>query len=256
MRGFARVAGLVLVAGAPLLAMSYGTAISAAPAAPERPAADTARDADRKPEVMLAFAGVRKGAVVADLMPGRGYFTRLFSTAVGARGKVYAVVPSEFLARMPKAADAVQAIAATPGYGNVAVVTTPAAVLALPQAVDIAWTAQNYHDLYGFQGVAAAQAFDRAVYAVLRPGGIFVIEDHSALPGTSATSPTTLHRIDEAVVKEQVEAAGFVLVGESAALRNPADPRDIAIFAPAIRGHTDQFVLKFRKPGRASGSGG
>jgi predicted methyltransferase len=78
---------------------------------------------------------------------------------------------------------------------------------------------------------------------------VFVVLDHSGLPGSSATAPTTLHRIDEATVKAQVLAAGFVLVGESDVLRNPADTRTLAVFDPAIRGHTDQFVLKFRKPG-------
>ena len=128
-------------------------------------------------------------------------------------------------------------------------VATPAAAMAVPKPVDVAWTSQNYHDIYGYLGVDVAAAMDRAVFAMLRPGGVFVVVDHSGLPGSSATAPTTLHRIEEATVKAQVLAAGFVLAGTSDVLRNPADPRTAAVFAPEIRGHTDQFMLKFRKPG-------
>ena len=226
-----------------------GTPITAAIASSDRPAADTSRDALRKPAEMLAFTGIKPGDVVADIMPGEGYFTRLFSKLTGAKGKVFAVVPAEFLAVQPKGADKVAAIAAQPAFANVTVIATPSATLALPRAVDVAWTSQNYHDLYGFFGADQAAAFDRAVFAMLRPGGTFVVIDHSAVPGSSATSPKTLHRIDEATVKAQLLAAGFVLAESSDVLRNPADARTAVVFAPEIRGHTDQFVLKFRKPG-------
>ncbi len=226
-----------------------GAQIAAAVASPDRPVADTSRDAARKPAAVLAFSGIEPGDVVADIVPGKGYFTRLFSKLAGPQGKVFAVVPAEFLSKLPTGADAVKAIAASPAFANVTVVATPTATLAVPQAVDVAWTSQNYHDVYGFFGADQAAAMDRAVFAMLRPGGTFIVLDHSGLPGSSATAPTTLHRIDEATVTAQVLAAGFVLVAESDMLRNPADPRTIAVFAPAIRGHTDQFVLKFRKPG-------
>lgn len=223
--------------------------IAAAVASPDRPATDSARDAVRKPAELLAFSGARPGNVVADIVPGQGYFTRLFSKLVGPTGKVFAVQPAEFLSRNAKGSDAVNAIAAQPGFANVTVVATPVASMAVPQSVDIAWTSQNYHDIYGNLGADRTAAFDRAVFAMLRPGGTFVVIDHSGLPGSSATGPTTVHRIEEATVKAQVLAAGFVLAGTSDVLRNPADPRTAAIFAPEIRGHTDQFVLKFRKPG-------
>jgi predicted methyltransferase len=244
------VAAVCVLAG-PVCADSGGVnaQIAAAVASPDRPASDSSRDALRKPADMLAFSGIKPGDVVADLIPGQGYFTRLFSKLAGPRGKVFAVVPAEFLSKRPTGADSVKAIAAQPAFANVIVVATPAASLAVPQAVDVAWTSQNYHDLYGFYGADQAAAFDRAVFAMLRPGGTFIVVDHSGLAGSSATAPTTLHRIDEATVKAQVLAAGFVLTGTSDVLRNPADPRTAAVFTPEIRGHTDQFMLKFRKPG-------
>jgi len=230
-------------------AASATARISTAIASSDRPAADSSRDALRKPAELLAFSGIKPGDVVADIIPGEGYFTRLFSKLVGPKGKVFAVQPAEFLSKRPTGADAVKAIAAQPAFANVTVVATPSGTMAMPQKVDVAWTSQNYHDLYGYFGADQADAFDRAVFAMLRHGGTFIVVDHSAVPGTSATSPTTLHRIDEATVKAQVVAAGFVLAGTSDALRNPADPRTAAVFAPEIRGHTDQFMLKFRKPG-------
>ena len=242
------VAVLCALAG-PLHADGASAPIAAAVASPDRPATDTSRDASRKPAELLAFSGIKPGAVVADIIPGKGYFTRLFSKLAGPRGKVFAVVPAEFLAKKPTGADEVKAIAAQPAFANVTVVATPTDTLAVPQPVDVAWTSQNYHDVYGFFGADHAAALDRAVFAMLRPGGTFIVIDHSGLPGSSATAPTTLHRIDEDTVKSQVLAAGFILAGESDVLRNPADPRNIAVFAPEIRGHTDQFVLRFRKPG-------
>jgi predicted methyltransferase len=112
----------------------------------------------------------------------------------------------------------------------------------------MAWTSDNYHDIYGFFGADHAAAADAAIFSALKPGGVFIVIDHAALPGASATAPTTLHRIDPATVKAQVEAAGFKLEAESPILANPADPHTQKVFDPAIRGRTDQFVFKFRKP--------
>lgn len=243
--------GVVCAGLSPLYADSgkLGPQIGAAVASPDRPAADSGRDALRMPTELLTFSGVKPGNVVADIIPGGGYFTRLFSKLAGPNGKVFAVVPAEFLSKRPQGADPVKAIAAEPAFANVTVVATPTDKMTVPQPVDVAFTSQNYHDLYGAMGADGTEAFDRAVFAMLRPGGTFVVIDHSALAGTSATSPTTVHRIDEATVKAQVLAAGFVSAGTSDVLRNPADPRTAAVFAPEISGHTDRFVLKFRKPG-------
>jgi len=111
----------------------------------------------------------------------------------------------------------------------------------------VVWTSQNYHDLHNIPG-ADLVALNKLIYRSLRPGGVYVVLDHSAVAGSGATATDTLHRIDEAVVRKEVEAAGFKFDGESKILANPADPRTAAVFDPSIRGHTDQFILRFRKP--------
>lgn len=222
-------------------------AIAAAVADISRPPADRDRDAERKPAEMLEFAGVRPGMVVIDMLPGGGYFTRLFSDAVGPNGKVIAYVPEENLARFPKAIDGVNAIAAEPNHKNVRVEHHPLMAPWTAGSADVVWTSQNYHDLHNTPG-ADLVAFNKLVYNALRPGGVYVVLDHSAPAGSGLNDTRTLHRIDEAAVRKEAEAAGFVFDGESKALANPADPRTAAVFDPSIRGHTDQFVLRFRKP--------
>jgi predicted methyltransferase len=185
---------------------------------------------------------------VADIMPGGGYFTRIFANVVGPKGHVYATIPREFLAVKANATDAIKSLAAEPSFGNVTIVVTPTAQIGHGETLDMAWTSDNYHDIYGFFGPKNAAAMDVAVYRALKPGGVFIVIDHVAPAGTSATSPTTLHRIDPETVKAQVEAAGFKLEAQSDLLANPADPHTAKVFAPQIRGKTDQFVFKFRKP--------
>ena len=221
--------------------------IAAAVNDPLRPAEDKARDADRKPAEMLAFAGVKEADNVADLMPGGGYFTKLFSRAVGPAGHVYAFVPSELDTMMAKQGKTI------PGpdsnYPNVSVIHQPLATFTAPQPLDIVWTSQNYHDMHdSFMGPPNMAAVNKAIFAALKPGGVFIVLDHAAADGSGLRDTNTLHRIDEAAVKAEVTAAGFVLEAESNTLRNPKDPRTVAIFDPSIRGHTDQFILKFRKP--------
>lgn len=233
------------------LALAIAGPAVAAPdpvADPTRPAADRARDAERKPADMLAFAGVRPGMTVADLLPGGGYFTRLFSAAVGAKGEVYAWGPDELLARRADAMDAIKGIAGEPAHRNVELVHTPSAQLALPKLADVVWTSQNYHDLYNAPG-ADVVAFNRRVFAALKPGGRYVILDHSAPAGSGTANTRDLHRIDPAAVRRDVEAAGFRFEAENHVLANPADPKTGKVFDPAVRGRTDQFVLRFRKPG-------
>lgn len=219
---------------------------AAAVAAADRPAADKERDADRKPAELISFAAIRSGQTVADLLPGGGYFTRLLSSVVGPQGRVFAVVPSESTARDPKAADGVKAIAAQPNHRNVSVVVTPRDTLALPQPADVAWTSDNYHDIVN-GGPGASAAFNAAVFKALKPGGIYIIIDHAAKAGAT-DAPNKLHRIDPAQVKAEVQAAGFQLVEESNVLARPTDTHELPIFDPSLRGRTDQFVLKFRRP--------
>jgi len=222
--------------------------IDAAVADATRPAADRDRDAERKPADMLAFTGVKPGMVVVDIMPGSGYFTRLFSSAVGPTGKVVAYEPDEFLTKFPKALDGAKAIAAEPNHKNVETKHDPALAPGPANVADVIWTSQNYHDLHNVPGLDLV-AFNKVIYGIVRPGGVYVVLDHSAPAGSGTADTGTLHRIDAATVRQEVEAAGFVFDGESKVLANPADPRTAKVFDPSIRGHTDQFVLRFRKPG-------
>jgi predicted methyltransferase len=233
----------------PSIAATPSPSIAAAVADTARPAADRERDAERKPAEMLAFAGVKPGMVVVDLLPGGGYFTRIFSNAVGPSGKVIGYVPDEMYAGRPKSLDAIQALAADPAHKNVQALHDPALAPAPANVADVIWTSQNYHDLHNVPGLDMI-AFNKALYRSLRPGGVYVVLDHSALAGSGLAATNTLHRIDAAAVRKEVEAAGFKYDGESKLLANSADPRTAKVFDPSIRGHTDQFVMRFRKPGR------
>ena len=229
-----------------LLVMAMVLAFAAPGWAQERPAADTARDAARKPTEMVAFAGVKPGQVVADMIPGGGYFTRVFSQAVGPQGKVIAIIPAAAEAAYPEPTKAVRAMTAN-GWPNISVVSTPLDP-AITGKLDMFWTAQNYHDLHNSQTPEQVLGFNKAVFAALKPGGVYVIVDHAGREGTGITETKTLHRIDPAIIKSEVAAAGFKFDGESQTLRNPADPKTAAIFDPAIRGKTDQIVYRFKKP--------
>ena len=225
-------------------------AISVAVADGVRPEADKQRDANRKPVETLEFAGVKPGDQVAELLPGTGYFTRIFSKVVGASGHVYALVPApaaDAPADMPDFAARVKAIAADPAYSNVSVVVEPFSQLKAPVPVDLVWTSQNYHDLHNFPGIDAG-VFNQMVFDTLKPGGIYLIVDHEAEAGSGARDTATLHRIDVETVKKEVLAAGFVLLGTSELLHQTADSHAVKVFDPSVRGRTDQFILKFRKP--------
>jgi predicted methyltransferase len=226
------------------------TALAAAVADSSRPDSDTTRDADRKPEQTLAFSGIKPGDKVADFVADSGYFTRLFSSVVGSKGHVYAVEPTAFF----KFEHFVKAVAELQGYAvthpNVTV-TTAATLegLKFPEQLDLFWISRNYHDLHDkFMGPVDTAAFNKAVYEALKPGGFYVVLDHSAAPGAAVDATETLHRIEPATVRREVEAVGFKFDSESSILANPADPRTAKVFDPTIRGHTDQFILKFRKP--------
>ena len=226
--------------------------IAAAIADPSRPDADKQRDADRKPGETLAFTGVKPGAQVAELLPGGGYFTRLFSKAVGSSGHVYALVPAPLVdapADAPDFAARVKAIAADPNYANVSVVVEPFSHLAVPAPVDLVWTSQNYHDLHNFPGLDVG-VFNKMVFDDLKPGGIYLVLDHTAEAGSGGRDTKTLHRIDPETVKKEVLAAGFVFVGSSDLLRQTGDSHTVKVFDPSVRGTTDQFILKFRKPAK------
>ena len=214
-----------------------------------RPDADKQLDAERLPAAMVAFAGIKPGTRVMDLMPGQGYFTRIFAKIVGRNGYVYAYSPTEIDSLIQKRFPGVDVTKQFAAYSNVAVLHAPVNSLVAPESLDVVWTSQNYHDLHdSFYKPADLAIINKAVFHVLKPGGIYIVLDHAAAAGSGLSATETLHRIDEAVVKKEVLAAGFKLAGESNVLRNPKDPHDKLVFDPSIRHHTDQFILKFVKP--------
>lgn len=236
-------AAAVLLLSVPVVAATraWSQAIASAVASSDRPEADKARDADRKPAEMLAFAGVRPGMKVVELAPGGGYFTRLLSLAVGEHGYVYA--------NSSRASAAARTWAQT--HPNVSLQIGPVGAHPLaPEPVDLVWTTQNYHDFKNVKLGAsdAATVTNAAAFAALKPGGIYLISDHQGAPGTDATQTSTLHRIEDATVIREVEAAGFTLEARSDILRHPADDHTQKVFDSSVRGKTDQFVLRFRKP--------
>ena len=244
------VAAMTLAVTDAQAASTVSKEIKAAVADAARPEADRDRDADRKPAESIAFAGMKPGQTVADLIPGSGYFTRIFSAVVGPNGHVYAVpTPKrpDAPADRPDPAAAVQAIAADPHYSNVTVAQQKLTDLSLPSPADVIWTSQNYHDIHNIPNIDVV-AFDKKVFDALKPGGVFIVLDHTAEKGSGFRDTNTLHRIDPEAVKKEVESAGFKFVGESDVLHNANDPHTAKVFDPSIRGKTDQFILKFRKP--------
>jgi predicted methyltransferase len=227
--------------------------IAAAVADPGRPDEDKQRDANRKPAETLLFAGVKPGEKVVELVPARGYFTRILSKAVGPKGHVYALSPPRRPNAAPDSPDpvaATTAIAAEPAYSNVSVQAGSLAKISVPEPADMVFTALNYHDVHNVPNVDMA-AFNKSIFDALKPGGVFVVVDHAAAAGSGARDTSTLHRIDPETVKSEVLAAGFVLAGESKLLASSEDNHTLAVFDPSIRGKTDQFILKFRRPAKS-----
>jgi predicted methyltransferase len=226
--------------------------IAKAVADPGRPDPDKQLDALRKPAETLAFAGVKPGQRIAELWPGRGYFTRIFSKIVGPKGHVYAYPPPRRPNAPPDAPNpgaAVTAIATDPAYSNVSVETFSPDKLTVPEPVDVVWTSRNYHDFHNIPN-ADLGAFNKSVFDALKPGGIYIVLDHAAVAGSGTRDTSTLHRIDPEAVKSEVTAAGFVLVGQSDLLHSVDDQHTAPVFDNAVKGKTDQFILKFRKPAR------
>jgi predicted methyltransferase len=199
------------------------------------------------PEV-LKFVGVKPGQKIADIFPGR--FTLAFAQAVGPKGKVYGFMPNEILKVHPGLGDLMPARKADPKWAGVTFIEQPMDAMVLPDKLDAVFIRQNYHDLHvRFMGPADVPAFNRKVFAALKPGGVFVVIDHVAAAGTDVNvASNRLHRIDPATVKAEVEAAGFKLDGESDLLADKDDAHDKMVLETSILGKTDQFMLRFRKP--------
>lgn len=214
---------------------------------PSRPETDRARDAARLPEELLRFIDIRPGMKVGDFVMGGGYVTRLLSAAVGATGRVYAFQPEEFIAFSAQYGTDLRAVDAA--YANVDGLSGPFASPQFPEPLDRIVTVQNFHDLYlrPFPE-GTAQRASAALFAALKPGGLLIVIDHSATAGSGTSVADSLHRIEQSAVVAELTAAGFVLDGESAIYARSADPRTANVFSADIRGQTDQFALRFRRP--------
>ncbi len=212
---------------------------------------DAANDERRKAAAVVAFTKVKPGEKVLELVPGSGYWTRLFSAVVGPKGHVFTVWPKEMEKYAAKSLANWETLVKTAPYTNVSLLQQDAASLSTPEPVDVVFTSQNYHDYHDkFMGPADLGAFGKQVLAALKPGGVFVVIDHTARAGSGIEDSETLHRIDPEVVKKEMTAAGFVFDGSSDALHNAADPLTAKVFDASIRGQTDQFIYRFRKPAK------
>ena len=205
-----------------------------------------------KQSELIRFARVDAGSTVIDVYPGDGDWTRLFSDVVGPKGRVFSFVPTEIAEVMKDQVGRMRALAKEAGRENVEAVS--ADLVAMPevtQPADVLWLHLFYHDLHTklirTKGATPAD-FNRAVYERLKPGGSYVIVDHAAAAGAGTSDAQSLHRIDPASVREEVEAAGFELDAESAMLANKDDRHSIKAFDPSIKGETDRFAYRFVKP--------
>lgn len=209
-----------------------------------RPQADRDRDEARHPAEILAFADVHPGIRIADIGPGGGYYTRLFAVAVGDAGRVFAIDRPN----TPERTRPIVAVAAQ--YTNITVVQQGYQGWTLDEPLDAIFISQIYHDFYLSQLNVDVPRLNREMFAALKPGGVLIVTDHAAVDGApvGTDGATATHRIDQARVVRDLTEAGFVLDGESQVLRNPADNRSERVFESDIRGHTDQFALRFRRP--------
>jgi predicted methyltransferase len=233
-------------------AVASGNAVAAAIASPDRPKADLERDAVARPSEVLAFLGVAPGMRVADMFSASGYYTELLARAVGVKGQVIAYN------NPPYAKFAEKGIAqryAGGRLGNVQQITAEAGDWQLaPASIDAALFVMSYHDAYwrpedGSWNKTDPDELLKRLFAGLKPGGVVVVQDHVASPGGDVAKVVdTLHRIDPALVQRDFAKAGFVLDGESKVLAHPGDDHTKLVFDEAIRGKTDQFIYRFRKP--------
>ncbi len=208
--------------------------------------------APSKRSELIRFARVDSGFAVIDVFPGDGDWTRLFSDIVGPEGRVYSFVPAEVAHFKNDPVGRMRTLAKEPGRENVQAVSADLVVMPeVTQPADVLWLHLFYHDLHTAliqaRGATAAH-FNRAVYERLKPGGCYVIVDHAAAAGAGTGDAQSLHRIDPASVRKEVEAAGFVLDAQSTILANKDDAHSIKVFDPSIKDETDCFAYRFVKP--------
>ena len=254
MRAFNSIALALVLVAAPLVAKPVTpapTTIAVAVASPTRSADNVKLDAGRKPAQVLQFLGLKPGMQVLDLFGANAYWAEITSPVVGPKGHVTVWNPTQFYSDKRKAA--FEAFEAT--HPNVSIVTSPFEAPALPKNyADFVILNDNYHDTYWKNDKLKVpqmdpNAFLKAVYASMKPGATIGVIDHIANPNKDTRATVDkYHRIDPNVVKADFKRAGFVLIGTSNLLRNPADTHDVEVHDPKIAGHTDRFIFKFKKP--------
>ena len=223
----------------------------AAVANSNRTEADRNRDAGRKPAAILDFFAIQPGMTILDMFSGGGYYSEMLSYVVGAEGKVVAHTNATYVRYVEEEA--------TPRYANnrlpnVQIMVAENNELQLPVSTfDAIMMVLAYHDIYwvspenGWPEIDSTKLLAE-LYRGLKPGGTLAVVDHYAAAGSPRDSGGTLHRIDPAIVRNEIEAAGFIFDGNSEILRNPDDDLSLAMSDPAVRGKTDRFVFRFRKP--------
>ena len=228
-------------------APASGSDLAKALSSTTRPQADRDRDANRKPAELMTFLGVKPGMTTLDVIAAGGYMTEVLSAAVGPTGKVYSQNPPVIYELM----DGMYRPQVEARHSNGRLPNTvrvdanlPASDAVPPGSVDVAVTAMNFHDVYN-RDPALAQPFMKGVYSMLKPGGVFGVIDHVGVEGADNTA---LHRVPKQKAVDAAKAAGFVVEAESSMLAHPADDHTKVVFDPGVRGKTDQFVLKLRKP--------
>jgi predicted methyltransferase len=233
--------------GSSASAAKSGGGLAAGLASAGRPAEDKARDADRKPAELMQFFGVKPGMTTVDIIALGGYVTEVLSAAVGPKGKVYAQNPPVAL----QLRDGMYGKQLTERLANNRLPNVvrvdgdlPASTQIPLGSVDVAITAMNYHDVRNMDA-NNGPAFLKGVYTMLKPGGVFGVTDHV---GNDGANNAQLHRIPKHFLIEDAKAAGFEVEAESDMLAHPADDHTKVVFDPALRGKTDQFVVRLRKP--------
>lgn len=222
-------------------------AVAAAVADTARAEANRKLDEGRHPAEILAFSGIKRGDVVADYQAGAGYYSELIADLVGPKGRVYAMTQPNFY--KPEEWDPI-----VKAHPQVAPMVAPGLSLVLaPRSVDVIFAHLTYHDLYWVNEKFEHPAIDvpkflAGWFAAVKPGGHVIIIDHAGNPGDVRATVDKYHRIDPEQVKADMCAAGFVLEAESAVLRRSEDDHAKLVFDPAVRGKTDRFALKFRRP--------
>ena len=249
---FVLLAGLTFAAANTVVARSeIEPHIQAAVDNPQRPEADRARDAGRKPGEVLSFVGLMPGMTVLDVFSGGGYYSEILSHLLGPDGQVIAHYNAAYQIFAGKEFEARYA---GDRLSNVWTYNSDANEIDLEEgSVDVAVFILGFHDIYykpknGNWPSIDAKLFMKNVYRALVAGGTFVVVDHSAIDGSTSETGNTVHRIDQEIVMSILTEVGFEYVGYSDALRNPEDDRTMLVFAPFLRGKTDRFMLKFRKP--------